>query len=110
MKILVPLDGSSAAEAAVPVALEFARGENVGLVLLMVTNAHPLPDPAPCEPDVAPIREAQSYLDMATHHARLGLSRRLHCSVARCAGRRNHARRRGIWRRSDRHDVARAVG
>ena len=67
MKILVPLDGSTAAEAAVPVALQLARGENVGLVLLMVMNVHPLPDPAPCEPDVAPIREAQSYLDTARH-------------------------------------------
>jgi|SRR5215470_8293295 len=68
MKILVPLDGSTTAEAAVPLALQLARGENVGLVLLMVTNVHPLPDPAPCDPDVAPIREAKTYLDTARHH------------------------------------------
>jgi len=68
MKILVPLDGSTTAEAAVPLALQLARGENVGLVLLMVANVHPAPDPAPCEPDVAPIREAKAYLDSAGHH------------------------------------------
>jgi nucleotide-binding universal stress UspA family protein len=68
MKILVPLDGSTTAEAAVPLVLHLARGENVGLVLLMVTNVHPVPDPAPCEPDVALIREAQTYLDTARRH------------------------------------------
>jgi nucleotide-binding universal stress UspA family protein len=68
MKILVPLDGSTTAEAAVPLALQLARGENLGLVLLMVTNVHPLPDPAPCEPDVTPIRDAQTYLDTARQH------------------------------------------
>ena len=72
MKILVPLDGSTTAEAAVPLALQLARGENVGLVFLMVTNVHPLPDPAPCEPDVAPIREARSYLDTARNHLAAG--------------------------------------
>jgi nucleotide-binding universal stress UspA family protein len=68
MKILVPLDGSTTAEAAVPLALQLARDDNVGLVLLMVTNVHPVPDPAPCEPDVAPIREARAYLETAKHH------------------------------------------
>ena len=72
MKILVPLDGSTTAEAAVPVALQLARGENVGLVLLMVANVHPAPDPAPCEPDVASIREAKAYLDSARHHLASG--------------------------------------
>jgi nucleotide-binding universal stress UspA family protein len=72
MKILVPLDGSTTAEAAVPLALQLARGDNVGLVLLMVANVHPVPDPAPCEPDVAPIREAHTYLDTARNHLASG--------------------------------------
>jgi nucleotide-binding universal stress UspA family protein len=63
MKILVPLDGSTTAEAALPLALQLARAEKDALVLLKVANIHPAPDPAPCEPDVAPIRDAQSYLD-----------------------------------------------
>jgi nucleotide-binding universal stress UspA family protein len=72
MKILVPLDGSTTAEAAVPLGLQLARGENVGLILLMVANVHPVPDLAPCEPDVAPIREAKNYLDTARHHLASG--------------------------------------
>ncbi len=74
MKILVPLDGSQIAEAAVPLALELARGEHVGLMLLMVTNVHPAPDPAPCAPDVAPIRDAQTYLDTARQRLTSGYS------------------------------------
>jgi nucleotide-binding universal stress UspA family protein len=65
MKILVPLDGSRTAEAALPLALQLARTEKGALVLLMVANIHPAPDPAPCEPDLAPIRDGQNYLDTA---------------------------------------------
>jgi nucleotide-binding universal stress UspA family protein len=65
MKILVPLDGSAPAEAALPVALQLARTEKAAIVLLMVTHVHPAPDPAPCEPDQVPIHDAQNYLDTA---------------------------------------------
>jgi nucleotide-binding universal stress UspA family protein len=65
MKILVPLDGSTSAEAALPLALRLARTEKAALVLLTVTNIHPAPDPAPCEPDLVPIHDAQLYLDAA---------------------------------------------
>jgi nucleotide-binding universal stress UspA family protein len=67
-KILVPLDGSAAAEAALPLALQLARADDAGLMLLMVTNVHPAPEPAPCEQDLAPIREAQNYLETARRH------------------------------------------
>src|SRR5262249_27454440 len=77
MKILVPLDGSTVAEAAVPLALQLACSDNAGLVLLMVTNVHPPPEPAPCDPDVAPIRDAQSYLDTARQHLAS-----THCNVS----------------------------
>jgi nucleotide-binding universal stress UspA family protein len=63
MKILVPLDGSTAAEAAVPVALRLARTENASLVLFTVIGAHRMPDPAPSEVDLVPIRTAEAYLD-----------------------------------------------
>ena len=65
MKTLVPLDGSAMAEAALPLAEQLARAEKGALVLLMVANVHPAPDPAPCEPELAPIRNAQTYLDTA---------------------------------------------
>ncbi|HXU88240.1 MAG TPA: universal stress protein [Methylomirabilota bacterium] len=65
MTILVPLDGSATAEAAVPVALQLARGENARLILLMVITPHPAPDPAPVEGDLVPIRSAEAYLASA---------------------------------------------
>jgi nucleotide-binding universal stress UspA family protein len=65
MTILVPLDGSATAEAAVPVALQLARGENARMILLMVTTPHPAPDPAPVEGDLVPIRSAEAYLASA---------------------------------------------
>ena len=68
MKILVPLDGSTTAEAALPLAAELARASGAGLVLLIVMNVHPAPDPAPCEQDLAPIKEAQNYLETARRH------------------------------------------
>jgi len=68
MKILVPLDGSTTAEAALPLAAQLARAEEAVLVLLMVTDLHRAPDPAPCEPDLVPVRDAQIYLDTARHH------------------------------------------
>ena len=68
MKILVPLDGSTTAEAALPLAAELARASGAGLVLLMVMNVHPAPEPAPCEQDLAPIQQAQNYLETARRH------------------------------------------
>jgi len=67
MKILVPLDGSPTAEAAVPIALRLAHAENAGVVLLTVTAVHPMPDPVPAEVDLVPIRTAEAYLDSVKH-------------------------------------------
>jgi nucleotide-binding universal stress UspA family protein len=61
-RILVPLDGSAAAEAAVPVALELARSSRGNLLLLRVTDVRFDQEPSPVEAGLAPIREAESYL------------------------------------------------
>ena len=65
MTILVPLDGSATAEDAVPVALDLARADDACVVLLMVANVHPAPDPAPVDADLVPIRHAEAYLSAA---------------------------------------------
>jgi nucleotide-binding universal stress UspA family protein len=68
MKILVPLDGSQTAEAAIPIALRLVREPKSSLVLLAVATIRPGQEPAPAEEDMAPIQEARTYLDTARHH------------------------------------------
>lgn len=63
MKILVPLDGSPTAEAAVPLALKLARADDAGIVLVMVTTVHPMPEPSPVDEELVPIRTAEAYLE-----------------------------------------------
>ncbi|HEU5323474.1 MAG TPA: universal stress protein [Methylomirabilota bacterium] len=59
--ILVPLDGSALAEAAIPPAVELAR-DGATLVLLRAAEAHPLPTADPTEAQVTVVREAEDYL------------------------------------------------
>lgn len=70
-KILVPLDGSTLAEAALPKALELV-GENPGasLLLLRAAEAFALPGSDPTEAQIEVVREAENYLDSVA--ARLG--------------------------------------
>jgi nucleotide-binding universal stress UspA family protein len=68
MKILVPLDGSQRAEAAIPIALRLVHDPTTSLVLMAVASMHPGEHPAPAERDLEPIREAQTYLDTAKGH------------------------------------------
>lgn len=65
MKILVPLDGSRIAEAAVPLALRLADEPKASLVLLGVVSVRAGEDPAPAEPEGVVIRDARLYLDSA---------------------------------------------
>jgi nucleotide-binding universal stress UspA family protein len=65
MKILVPLDGSQAAEAAIPVAVRLAGEPKATLVLLAVANARLSQEPGPAEPGIAPVQDARSYLEGA---------------------------------------------
>ena len=61
--ILVPLDGSTLAEAALAAAEEVARDSGARLVLLRVAQAHTRPWADPTEAEIAVVREAESYLD-----------------------------------------------
>jgi nucleotide-binding universal stress UspA family protein len=68
MRILVPLDGSQTAEGAIPIALRLARQPKTSLVLLAVAETGAGREPAPAGPELASIREAQSYLETAKAH------------------------------------------
>lgn len=61
-RILLPLDGSETAEAALPVARELARTSGAKLLVVRVTSARFDHEPAPVEGQLAPIREAEAYL------------------------------------------------
>jgi nucleotide-binding universal stress UspA family protein len=61
-RILVPLDGSATAEAALPVALGLARTSGANLIVLRVTEVRFDQEPAPVDAGLAPIREAEVYL------------------------------------------------
>ena len=61
-KIMVPLDGSPLAEAAIPKAVELAQGPLATLVLLRAAEAHSFPLADPTEAQVAVVREAEEYL------------------------------------------------
>jgi nucleotide-binding universal stress UspA family protein len=60
--ILVPLDGSTLAEAALPPAIDLARDRGARLILLRATEAHAAPLADPAEAQVAAVRGAETYL------------------------------------------------
>ena len=68
MKILVPLDGSQTAEGAIPIALRLVHEPKTSLILVAIANLHTGPEPAPADREIAPIQEAQAYLDTAKRH------------------------------------------
>jgi len=61
-KILVPLDGSSLAEAILPQVIELARALGAELLLLRVAIAHVFPGADPTEEEVRVVHEAEEYL------------------------------------------------
>lgn len=63
-KVLVPLDGSPIAEAALPVAVELVK-DNPGatVTLLRAAEASTLPGGDPVTPQVIAVREAEDYLE-----------------------------------------------
>ena len=65
--LLVPLDGSSLAEAALPKATEFAEGFGARVILLRAAEAHTFPGIDPIEAQVKVVREAEEYLAEIEH-------------------------------------------
>ena len=62
-RVLVPLDGSRLAEAAIETALGLTRGEATStLVLLRAAEAHTFPGADPTDEQVESVREAEAYL------------------------------------------------
>ena len=61
-KILVPLDGSKLAEAALPKAVELAAVSGARLLLLRATQARGVPGLDPTEAQVKAVSEAEAYL------------------------------------------------
>ena len=62
-RVLVPLDGSRLAEAAIETALGLTRGEASSiLVLLRAAEAHTFPGADPTDEQVESVREAEAYL------------------------------------------------
>jgi nucleotide-binding universal stress UspA family protein len=70
-KILVPLDGSAAAEAVLPKVVMLARALAADVVLLRVTRARVFPGLDPTEAQVAAVREAEGYLAVQVEQLRL---------------------------------------
>jgi len=61
-RILIPLDGSALAEAAIDAALDLGRGRACKFMLLRAAEAHTLPGTDPTDEQVAVVREAEEYL------------------------------------------------
>ena len=74
MKILVPLDGSQTAEAAIPVAVRLAGERKASIMLVAIANIRLSQEPAPAEPGIAPVQDARAYLDTAKDHLLAGIA------------------------------------
>jgi nucleotide-binding universal stress UspA family protein len=61
--VLVPLDGSTLAESALPVAADLAMPAGARVILLRAAVAHAYPGHDPIEAQVTVVREAETYLD-----------------------------------------------
>ena len=64
--VLVPLDGSPLAEAALPRAVELAESSGARLLLLRAAEAHTFPGIDPVDAQIKVVREAEEYLAQVT--------------------------------------------
>jgi nucleotide-binding universal stress UspA family protein len=81
-KILVPLDGSDLAEAALEIAVDLLEGQPTAkLVLLRAAEASTLPGADRMEEQVRVVREAESYLDAVVARLREGGVKQVRTSV-----------------------------
>ena len=60
-KILVPLDGSALAEAALPKAIELAKESGAKVELLRAVEAHTVPGVDPTEAQIKVVQEGEAY-------------------------------------------------
>jgi nucleotide-binding universal stress UspA family protein len=75
-RILIPLDGSALAEAALDAAIDVGHGEPPMLMLLRAAEAHTLPGADPTDEQVAVVREAEEYVAaVAERLAKRGITR-----------------------------------
>lgn len=73
-RILVPLDGSTLAEAALNAAIDLDRGDVPTLMLLRAAEAHTLPGVDPTDEQITVVREAEEYLaEVADRLAKRGI-------------------------------------
>lgn len=79
--ILVPLDGSSLAEAALPKAAELAESSGARLLLLRAAQALTLPGVDPTEAQIRAVREAEEYLARVEEHLGALGFKNVECSV-----------------------------
>jgi nucleotide-binding universal stress UspA family protein len=101
--ILVPMDGSVLAEAALAPAVELARERGAKLLLLRAAEAHTLPMADPTEAQVAAVRDAEQYLADMRDRAMRGDHRRRRQRVVRSAGTGDRGGRAVPQGRPDRH-------
>ncbi len=66
-KILVPLDGSSLAEAVLPSAKALAKAVGAEVLLLRVALAHVFPGANPTDEEVRVVEEAEAYIETLAH-------------------------------------------
>lgn len=73
-RVLIPLDGSALAEAAIDQALDITKGAAT-LILLRAAEAHTLPGADPTDEQVAVVQEAETYLtDVTERLAKRGIT------------------------------------
>ena len=73
-RVLIPLDGSLLAEAAIDAALDLGRGMPCKLLLVRAAEAHVLPAVDPTDEQVGVVHEAEQYLDIVVQRlARRGV-------------------------------------
>ena len=79
--VLVPLDGSTLAEGALPRAAELAAASGARMILLRAAVAHTFPAADPIDAQVSVVKEAETYLaGVATRMRALGV-KDVRCSV-----------------------------
>jgi nucleotide-binding universal stress UspA family protein len=80
-KILVPLDGSSLAEAALPTAVEMAKASGAELLLLRAAHARTFLAVDSAEAEIRVVGEAEAYLDAVEKRLAAGGLTRIRTAV-----------------------------